>query len=130
MAPLDLTGFGLQRTKEGFGYQWLSLNTDMDFSVDFYSVHFVTITNVTNFKIITAYARQLQHYICTTALHGCIICNICAFDHANEHSYMIVLYLSLRIKSIEVVSADLCFWDVTLTNLSTPLYIRVHRLFR
>lgn len=100
------------------------------FSQDFYLVHFVTITNVTNFKIITTYAIQLQHYICTTALHGCIICNICAYDHANEHSYMIVLYLSFRIKSIEVVSADLCFWDVTLTNLSTPVYIRVHRLFR
>lgn len=107
LALLDLTVFGLQRTQEkSFGYWWLSLNTDMDFSI----------------KI---YARSSQHYICAAA----IICNICAYDYANKHSYMIVPYLSFRMKSIEVVSADLCLWHVTLMNLSTPVYIQVHCLF-
>lgn len=120
-------------TKDKRERLWLSMAVTEHrhgfFSQDFYSVHFVIFTNVTTFKIITTYARHLQHYNCTTVLHGCIICNICAYHHASEHSNMIVLYLSFHIKSIEVVSADLCFWDVTLKNLSTPVYICVYRLF-
>lgn len=82
------------------------------FNDDNFSVHFITTAN---FILKSSQLMQDSHNFCAAALH-CCICNICAYDYANEHSYMIVLYghLSFCVKSVEAVSADLslgCHFD-------------------